>query len=70
MDSMSSSREVKIPLSIERIFLNMVIVLLMLNSFAFTIVKRDSAEYCVVILNFMILAIFLVLLVIWIRRRT
>jgi len=67
---MSSSREeVEIPLSIERVFLNMVIVLLMLNSFAFIVVKQGSAEYYVVILNFVILAIFLALLVIWIRRR-
>jgi len=70
MGSMSSdNEEIESSVSIERVFLNVIILLFLLNIYAFLYIEQNSAEYFIVIINFIILSIFLAFLITVKKRR-
>jgi hypothetical protein len=62
------SKEVDIYFSIERVFLTLIIMMYIMNTFALLNVKYNTAEYFIILMNFLILTIFLILVILWIRR--
>jgi hypothetical protein len=62
------SKEVNTYFSIERVFLTLIIMMYIMNTFAFLNVKYNTAEYFIILINFLILTIFFILIILWIKK--